>query len=104
MFEFVPPGDFVKGSTDGTLDNKIENKQENKEENKDAKVELKEGISTINILVNQSIASVGTTVWDAEVLLAHYLNALPPHLIGPSFFHFIFCPEIEILLKNIRNY
>ena len=38
--------------------------------------------TTLNILVNQSIESVGTTVWDAEVILAYYLHSLPSHLIG----------------------
>ena len=42
--------------------------------------------SDLNILVNQSIANVGTTVWDAEVILAYYLHALPQHLIGDDTF------------------
>jgi hypothetical protein len=34
------------------------------------------------IMVEQSVAGVGSTVWDAEVILAHYLHSLPPLQLG----------------------
>lgn len=36
----------------------------------------------IVIMVEQSVAGVGSTVWDAEVILAHYLHSLPPLQLG----------------------
>ena len=39
-------------------------------------------VQHLNILVDQSIAGVGSTVWDAEVILAHYLHSLPSKIIG----------------------
>ena len=39
-------------------------------------------IQHLTILVDQSIAGVGSTVWDAEVILAHYLHSLPSKIIG----------------------
>ena len=36
----------------------------------------------LTILVAQSMAGVGSTVWDAEIILAHYLHSLPSKTIG----------------------
>ena len=38
--------------------------------------------TTLSIIVDQCISLVGTTVWDAEVILAYYLNSLSEKLIG----------------------
>lgn len=37
---------------------------------------------SIVIMVEQSMAGVGSTVWDAEVILAHYLHTLPALQLG----------------------
>ena len=36
----------------------------------------------LTILVAQSMAGVGSTVWDAEIILAHYLHSLPSKTLG----------------------
>ena len=38
--------------------------------------------TTLSIVVDQCLSLVGTTVWDAEVILAYYLNSLSEKLIG----------------------
>jgi hypothetical protein len=40
----------------------------------------------LTILVAQSIAGVGSTVWDAEIILAHYLHSLPSNILGNPLF------------------
>jgi predicted nicotinamide N-methyase len=50
---------------------------------------------SIVIVVEQSVAGVGSTVWDAEVILAHYLHSLPPIQLGD---YDAFCILIRLTL------
>lgn len=54
--------------------------------------------SVLSVLVDQSLATVGSTVWDAEVILAYYLNALPSLLIGTK------CDTLRFFVKLLMDH
>jgi hypothetical protein len=52
----------------------------------DSRVASKDTAKHLTILVAQSMAGVGSTVWDAEIILAHYLHSLPSNTLGNPLF------------------